>query len=81
MSISISSSSSSSSVSKSMNIRINFDISIIPRTVRFGVLSWTKGTRWAGWWHADRSWGPAEPDEWHTDRSWGPAGGRMGVPA
>ena len=29
----------------------------IRQAVRFGVLSWKKGTRLNGW-HADRSWGP-----------------------
>ena len=50
---------------------------IIPQTIRFGVLSWKKGTRRAGW---DLSWGPGArgPDGQHADRELG-ARGWMGA--
>ena len=41
---------------KNLNVFLQ---NIFPQTVRFGVLSWKKGTRRVEW-HADRSWWPAD---------------------
>ena len=52
---------------------------IFPQIVRFGVLSWKKGTRRAGWVARGSELGARGPDGWHADQSWGPRSGGCGM--